>query len=298
MPIKTKYYLMIPVVLLFGALFAWADQGSGVSDLLTKKEAKALEATANTPEEHMKLATYYREQARRLDEKVRYHRDRAEMYLRHSFPLDGKMGVPMWRRCDDWASQFAEEEQRSIVLAKFHAAKAFGSEAGANAFANAFAQPARRGLLTTASPDKRGLRVQATPEQSSLFSNWTVNSSHFYDQTRISTYLLSAKGQPAVELSQLQNSAAALFDAQQRFLETLTETQRVSLSSHLHAIEKLHHDIEKRLNRLATGTASPASTSYFNTVNGLKRDLEGWKVEQQEIANRLGIQSQEVTAER
>ena len=290
MPIKNRY-LMLPFVLSFGALLVWADQRSGVSNAVTKKQAQALEATANTPDEHLKLANYYREQARKLDEKVRYNEEMAEMYRQRPF---GKIGVPMQRLCKDWASHFAAEEERAIVLAKFHAAKAFGSEA----VANAFAQPVRFGLLTTASTDKRGLRVQATPEQRSLFSDWTGSSSHFYDLTRINTYLLSAKGQPPIELSQLQNSAAALFDAQQRFLETLTGTQRVSLSSHLHAIEKLHHDIEKRLNRLATGTASPASTSYFNTVSGLKRDLEGWNVEQKEIANRLGIQSHEVAAER
>lgn len=293
MPIKNRY-LMLPLVLSFGTLLVWTDRTFAVSNALTRKQAQALEATANTPDDHLKLANYYREQARKLDEKVRYNEEMAAMYRQHPFPLDGKMGVPMQRLCKDWASHFAAEEERAIVLAKFHAAKAFGSEA----VANAFAQPVRFGLRTTASTDKRGLRFQATAEQSSLFSNWTGRSSHFYDLTRINTYLLSAKGQPPIELSQLQNSAAALFEAQQRFLETLTGTQRVSLSSHLHAIEKLHHDIEKRLNRLATGTASPASTSYFNTVSGLKRDLEVWNVEQKEIANRLGIQSHEVAAER
>ena len=285
MPIKTKYYSMIPVVLLFGTLFAWADQGSGDSDLLTKKEAKALEATANTPEEHMKLATYYREQTRKLDEKVRYSEEMAESYRQHSFPLDGKMAVPMWRRCEDWASEFAEEEKRAMELAKFHAAKAFGSEAAANAFA----QPDHSGVLTTGSAHRREVKTQITPEQSSLFSIWIASSDHFYDLTRIGSDVLNAKRQLPVELVQLQKSAAALFDTEQRFLETLTGTQRMALRSQLHAIEKRHHDIEKRVNRLATGTTSPASASYFKTISGLKSDLEGCNVEQQAIASRLGF---------
>jgi len=284
MPVKSKYYLTIPVVLLVGA-FAWAGQGSGVSDVLTKKEARALEATANTPEEHMKLASYYREQARKLDEKVRYNEEMAEMYRRHPFPFAGKMSVPMQRRCNDWAARFAAEEERAMVLANLHAAKAFGSEAAANAFA----QPDHFGALTTRLADRRELKTQVTPEQGSLFSTWIGSSNHFYDLTRMGSYVVNAKGQPPVELLQLQKSAAALFDAEQRFLETLTGTQRVALRSHLHAIEKRHHDIEKRVNRLATGTTSPTSTSYFNTVSGLKSDLEGCNVEQQAIAGRLGF---------
>lgn len=214
MPIKNMYYSMIPVVLLFGALSAWADHGCGVSDVLSKKQARALEVRPSTREEQ--IASYYRERA------------------------------SLERHCKDSASHLTE---------------------------------------------------QAILEQSSLFGEWTGRSKHFYDLTRISSYVLNAKGQPPVELANLQESAAALFDAQQRFFETLTRTQRAALSSQLHALEKLRHDTEKRLNRLATGTTSSANRSYFKTVSGLRRDLEGWNAEQQEIANRLGIHSHE-SAER
>lgn len=283
MSIKNKYYLMVPVVLV-GAL-AWAAQGSGASAVLTKKEAKALEATANTPEEHMKLATYYSEQARKFDEKVRYNEEMAESYRQHSFPLNGKMAVPMWRRCQDWASEFAEEEKRAMALAKFHAAKAFRSEAAANAFAD----PDQFRPPRTSVADRGEFKIQVTSEQSSLFSNWIASSNHFYDLTRIGRYVLNAKGQPQVELVQLQTSAAALFDAEQRFVETLTGTQRAALRSNLHGIEKRDHDIEERLNRLTTGMTSPASICYFKTVSGLKRDLERSNVEQHAIASRLGF---------
>lgn len=284
MPIKNRY-LMLPLVLSFGALLVRADQRSAVSNALTKKQAQTLEATANTPDDHLKLANYYREQARKLDEKVRYNEEMAAMYRQRPFPLDGKMGIPMQRLCKDWAAHFAEQEERVIALANFHAAKAGGAEA----VAHALAQPDSFGLPRPGFTDTAGLRIRATADQSSLFSNSIVSSNHFYDLTRISSYVLNAKGQPPVELVQLQNSAAALFDAQRRFVETLTETQRLALRSQLRAIEKLHHDVETRLSRLAAGTTSPASASYFKAVRRLKRDLEGWNVKQQQIANRLGI---------
>ena len=284
MPINNRY-LMLLLVLSFGPLLVWADRAGAVSSALTKRQAQALEATANTPDDHLKLANYYREQARKLDEKVRYNEEMAAMYRQRAFPLDGKMGVPMQRLCKDWAEHFAAQEERVIALANFHAAKAGRAEA----IANTLAQPDSFGLLRPGFTDTEGLRIHATPEQSSLFSNSIGSSNHFYDLTRISSYVLNAKGQPPVELVQLQNSAAALFDAQQRFFETLTETQRLALRSQLGAIQKLRQDVETRLSCLAAGTTSPASAAYLKTVRGLKRDLEGWNVKQQQIANRLGI---------
>ena len=284
MPIKNRY-LMLPLVLSFGALLVRADQKSTVSNALTKRQAQALEATAKTPDDHLKLANYYRGQARKLDEKVRYNEEMAAMYRQRPFPLDGKMGIPMRRLCEDWAAHFAAQEERVIALANFHASKAGGAEA----VASTLAQPDSFGLLRRGFTDADGLRIHATPEQSSLFSNSTGSSNHFYNLTRISSYVLDAKGRPTVELAQLQNSAAALFDAQQRFFETLTETQKLALRSQLRAIEKLRQDVETRLSCLAAGTTSPASAAYLKAVTGLKRDLEGWNVNQQQIANRLGI---------
>lgn len=148
-----------------------------------------------------------------------------------------------------------------------------------------------RALLERRCKDSRFyLNEQATPEQSSLFAEWAGSSSHFYALTRISSYVFNAKGQPPVEFAKLQASAASLFDSQRRFTEALTSSQRAALRSQLHGIEKLRRDSEKRLNRLAPGTLVPASPSYLKAVRRLKRDLQDWNFEQQEIANRIGIQ--------
>lgn len=148
-----------------------------------------------------------------------------------------------------------------------------------------------RVLLERRCKDSRfHLNEQATPEQSSLFFEWAGSSSHFYTLTRIGSYVINAKGQPPVEFAKLQDSAASLFDSQRRFTEALTSTQRAALRSQLHGIERLRRDSEKRLNRLASGKLSPASLSYLKYVRRIKRDLQNWKVKQQEIASRLGIQ--------
>jgi len=54
MPIRHKDYLLVTLILLFGALFARADQALVVSDVLTKKQAEKLEGTTKTPEDHAK----------------------------------------------------------------------------------------------------------------------------------------------------------------------------------------------------------------------------------------------------
>ena len=207
MPVKCRYYSVIFVVLLFGALPAWANDGCAISEVISRRPTRAFEARPITRGEQ--IASYYRERALL---------------------------------------------ERQCAYSTAHLSEA------------------------------------ATPEQNSLFISWTGSYSHFYEQARLDSYVFNAKGKPPVEFAKLQNSAASLFDSQQRFIETLTSTQRVALRSQLHGIERLRVDSEKRLYRLANGKPSPVSGSYVKTVNMLKRDLEEWSIKQREIANRLGIQ--------
>lgn len=169
--------------------------------------------------------------------------------------------------------------------------QAMALEARANTRAEQIAKYYReRAPLQSHSKDWASYFLErATPEQSSLFTELADSSNHLYNLTRINSSLISAKGLPSADLAQLQSSAAALFVDQQQFLESLTGAQREAVSLHLHAIEQIHHDVKKRLNRLANGTISPTSANYFKLVNRLKRDLERWNGEQDEIANRLGI---------
>ncbi len=289
MPSKNTLSALILVLLVLGASMAVADQPtSSVAAVLRKKQANKLELTASTPQDHLRLAVYYREQARKLDERVRYHEAMAEKYRQRPLPFDGKMPVPMQRHCKDWASRFVEQAERAAVLASFHEEKALGSTPSAGAVR----QTARLGLRSSGfgTASSGGRRIQASREQSSLFHESMAASIRFYDRTKILTYIVSAKGQPLIDAPELRKSAAALFDAQQQFVESLTEPQKAAIDPHLRDIEKLRRDVEYGLDRLERRTVSPDSTSYFRAARKIKQSLERWHVEQQQIGLELGIQ--------
>jgi hypothetical protein len=75
-------------VALFTFLFGAAPQMKAV-DQLTKKQAKALAATAKTPADHMNLAAYYKLEADRLDAEAKDHEDLAQTYRLHPAMLGG-----------------------------------------------------------------------------------------------------------------------------------------------------------------------------------------------------------------
>lgn len=75
MPINNKF-LALPLLLFLGSSAGMEGQAPNVSVALTTKQARALEATANTPQEHLRLSAYYREEARRFEQKVRYHEEK------------------------------------------------------------------------------------------------------------------------------------------------------------------------------------------------------------------------------
>jgi hypothetical protein len=212
----------------------------------------------------------------------------AEMYQRNPLPFDGKLAVPMQRDCRDWASHFSEQEERAAVLATFHEEKALGATPNTSAFA----QPNRWGLQSSGfdGANTGGLMIQATAEQSSLFQDSAAASIHFYDLTRILTYVVSANAEPSIELPELRKSAAALFDTQRQFLESLTEPQKAAVDEHLRAMQTLRRDVEAGLDRLENRAASPTSRSSFNIAKKIKGGVEKWHNEQQAIALQLGIQ--------
>ncbi len=109
-------FVAILLLLSLGNLAGLAEQSaSRPSALLTKKQAKALESTATT--QHLSLSAYYREEARKFEQKVRYHEEMGGMYRRSPLPSDGEMPVPMLTHCKYWASHFAERWLRTTRMA-------------------------------------------------------------------------------------------------------------------------------------------------------------------------------------
>jgi hypothetical protein len=277
--------LAIIVTMLFLASSAGLAEESGtVSTLLTKKQARALEGSANTPQEHLSLSTYYHGQARKFEEKVQYHEEMAEIYRKNPLPFDGKMVVPMQRHCKDAESYYTKQAEQAVALATYHEEKAGTSDSSANTFA----RPSRWGLRSTGFDAPPNL-TDSTPQQSSLFHDSAAATARFYDLTRILTYFVSAKGEPSIEMPELRKAATVLFDTQQQFFQSLGDRQKTAINAQLRTIDKLRRNVERELDRLGDSKTFPTSNSYFNAAKGMKGSLENWHNQQQEIAQELGI---------
>jgi len=288
MSVKNTLPALTVAFFVVGTSLAFGEQSpSGVATVASKREAKQLELTASTPQDHLRLAVYYRAQAQKFDGMVRYHQDMAEMYRHTPLPFDGKVPISTYRHCVDWAARFRDQAERAAVLASLHEEKALGHIS----IADAFEHPSLWGLRSSgfgrANNSKRV--IQASPEQSSLFHESVVASTRFYDRTKILTYVVSAKGQPLIETSELRKSAVTLFGAHQQFLQSLADPQKVAIDSHLRNMQKRRRNVEKGLNELET--ASPHGSSYFKAARKIKQSLESWHLEQQQIGLQLGIQN-------
>jgi hypothetical protein len=278
---------LVLIVLLFSTA-AWVRADSAIT-VLTKKQAKALEKTATTPEEHLALAGYFREQAHALDQRILYHQEMAELYQRNPLPFDGKSAVPMQRHCKDLEWDYARKAERARVLTEFHEQMALGPGAPPNMLNNL----TKLGLVNNGFSRTNGdaMSIDATAAQSALYQQWEASSAHFYDLTRILTYIVSAKGTPLADITELKSAASTMFDSQQRFAQSLTEGQKATLGTRLQVIARLQDQSEHGLLDLGHTTAGATSRSYFNTAKQIKKNVESWHAIQQEIADRLHIPS-------
>jgi len=75
---------------------------------LSKKEVKALIVSAKTPEDHMKLASYFRGEAKQQQAKAKYHDEMAELYKNNPAPK-----MEMAKHC----KYFAEESRKAALAA-------------------------------------------------------------------------------------------------------------------------------------------------------------------------------------
>jgi hypothetical protein len=278
---------LISVMLIIVGSVAVAEQPNAIIGMvLSKKQAAALESTATTPEDQLRLAIYYRAQERKFDDKVRYHQEMAEWYRLRPLPYDGKMGVPMQRHCKEWILHFAQQAERAAVLANVHEEKAFGS-GGLNSFGYLKASGLRSSGFAALSTSPRV--TEPTPAQTSLYRESIAASTDFYDHTRILAYVVSATGQPMIDARELRQSATALFDRQGQFFESLTAAQKTAIEPSLRDIEKARRDIEHALDQLEQRTTSPTDKSYFKSAKKIKQSLERWHSDEQQIGVALGL---------
>ena len=96
------------------AVFVSAAEKTGQPQL-TKREVKALIVNAQTPEDHMKLAAYFRDEARQEESKAKYHDEMAELYRQHPLPYESKQ--PSSLRMQNHCKHFADEARKGAANA-------------------------------------------------------------------------------------------------------------------------------------------------------------------------------------
>ncbi|MGD0775936.1 MAG: hypothetical protein ABSC05_24225 [Candidatus Solibacter sp.] len=83
---------------------------------LTKKEVKTLVATAKTPEDHMKLARYFNQEADQLEAEAKEHDELAQEYRKNPNPMASKL--PMSGRTAEHCAYFAKSTREAAKAAR------------------------------------------------------------------------------------------------------------------------------------------------------------------------------------
>lgn len=105
------------------AFAAFGQEGGGP---LSEREAKALERTANSPQDHRKLADFYQARAARERVEAEKHLREAEYYREHPTPEASKHGTAYGteEHCRRLSGKHARAAANSQSLAHGHAARA------------------------------------------------------------------------------------------------------------------------------------------------------------------------------
>jgi tryptophanyl-tRNA synthetase len=93
---------------------------AGAPLTLTEKEAKALAATASTPEEHLKLAGYYRQMAEKFRAESKKHEEMKASYESNRANTSSKFKASTIDHCQYFIKSFRENAQKAVELASAH----------------------------------------------------------------------------------------------------------------------------------------------------------------------------------
>ena len=114
-----KFALASLLVMVSGASFASAQEMSMPMPMhetvLTNAEAKTLVVNAKTPEDHLKLAAFFREEARQEESKAKFHEEMSALYK------TGNVGkFDMAAHCKQFAAEARKAAAIDYTLAEEH----------------------------------------------------------------------------------------------------------------------------------------------------------------------------------
>ena len=91
---------------------------AGQRPSLSKKEVKALIASAKTKEDHLKLADYYKAETERLEAAAKDHDEMAEMYRKNPTPMAVKHPEAFGEgHCHEMARRYRDDAAKAQQLA-------------------------------------------------------------------------------------------------------------------------------------------------------------------------------------
>ncbi|HSS96121.1 MAG TPA: hypothetical protein VLK33_03790 [Terriglobales bacterium] len=101
-----------------------ASSYAGTKASISKKEVKALIKNAKTSADHQKIATYYRQEAARLNQDSKEHAEMAAIYKDNppnaALEVKHGSGVEGVSHCNRWAELAKEEAKEADALATLH----------------------------------------------------------------------------------------------------------------------------------------------------------------------------------
>ncbi len=113
---KMKSFAAVAFLITLGIGITGFAAGAGAAEQappLTKQQVKELIKTAKTPEDHMKLAQYYRYEADELKSEAKDHEEMGAEYINHIVPKNGTMS----QHCKDIAAYYAKAAQKAEEMA-------------------------------------------------------------------------------------------------------------------------------------------------------------------------------------
>ena len=119
---KRKVQMALTVIsLTFSVLLAAGYSAAGQRPSLSKKDVKALIASAKTKQDHLKLAEFYKTEVARLQAEATDHDEMAEMYRKNPSPMAVKHPEAIGEgHCKEIARRFRESASKTQELATMH----------------------------------------------------------------------------------------------------------------------------------------------------------------------------------
>ena len=116
---KRKLQVALTIISLTSLVFlAVGYTAAGQRPSLSKKEVKALIASAKTKEDHLKLADFYKTETVRLEEEAKDHDEIAEMYRKTPNPMAVKHPEAIGEgHCHEMARRYREAAAKTQQLA-------------------------------------------------------------------------------------------------------------------------------------------------------------------------------------